>query len=145
MGGVDGNLDGNGPTSELLAVQGGDGLLLVRLGANINEAIALALPGLTPAPAHDASVNNFDSGVSEESCKSSVINSEAEVGDEEHVLGRLASGILASRTSGAGSSGLADARGLLGGLSAFGDGSSFGRSFSLDGRGSNSLLLALSL
>ena len=139
VGSVDGDLDGDGATGNLLALKSGNGLLLVLFRTNIDEAVALALPGVPPAAADDASRDHLEASLGEEGGEASVVNAEAKVGDEEHVLGRLSNRGLTLSTRGPGSTRLANARGLLRGLGAFG--SSLG-SGSLAFSG-GSLLLAL--
>jgi hypothetical protein len=140
MGSVDGDLDGDGATGNLLALKSGNGLLLVLLRTNVDEAVALALPGVAPAAADDASRDNLEASLGEEGGEASVVNAEAKVGDKEHVLGGLSDGGLALRTRGPGSTRLADARGLLRGLGAFGSSLSSG---SLAFSGGGGLLLTL--
>lgn len=110
LGAVDGDLDGDLASSNLLALQGRDGLLLLILRANIDEAVALGAAGLTPAAADNAGRDDVDTGLGEERGQAGIVDGETEVGDEKHVLGGLAFGSLAS---GADNLGLA---GSLGGL-----------------------------
>ena len=65
------------------------------------------------AAADDASRDDVDTGVGEQLFKAGVVNGETEVGDEEHVLRGLASGLLAGRAWRTGCARLALAR-LLG-------------------------------
>lgn len=113
MRGVDGNFDGNGTTTDLLTFQGSDGLLLLGLAADINKSVALAFPGLSPAPADNAGADDVNSGLSEEGRKSGIINAESKVGNKKHGGGGFTSGVFASGTRGTGSFGLART-GLLG-------------------------------
>jgi len=99
MGGVDSDLDSDGSSANVLALQGSDGLLLFFLVTDIDKAVALALPGLTPAPADDAGADNVNASLCEEGGKTGVVDTETKVGDEEHGLGRLASRILTSCAS----------------------------------------------
>jgi hypothetical protein len=140
MGSVDGDLDSDGTTTDLLTIKGRDGLLLVFLRANINEAVTLALAGLAKAPADDASIDYGDASISEQVAESGIVNSKAKIGDEEHVLGRLAGRVLPCRARGARSPGLAGTR-LLGRFSAFSGGGLCG-DLTLSWS-SSSLLLAL--
>ena len=107
MGRIDGDLDGDGTTTELLALESVDSLLLFGLIANINKAVTLALSGFTPPPSNDASGDDFDTRVSKEGRKSIVVDVEAEIGDKEDVLGWFANGVLAGGTRGALRSGFA--------------------------------------
>ena len=51
---IDGDLDGNGTTTDLLALESVDSLLLFSLVTNIYEAVALAPLVLAPMPSNDA-------------------------------------------------------------------------------------------
>jgi hypothetical protein len=113
MRGINGDLDCNLPSTDVFTLKGCDGLLLFSLRADVDEAITLAFPGLSPSPANNASRDDADTGFREESRKTSIINVETEVGNKEHGLGRFADGVFASRASGTGSLGLASARSLL--------------------------------
>lgn len=141
LGGVDSDLDGNRTTGNLLAFKSGDGLLLVLLRANVDEAVALAPPGLAPAATDDASRDDLETSLSEEGGEASIVNAEAKVGNEEHVLGGLSGGGLTLSTRGPGSTRLAGARGLLLGL-ALSTGLGCG-SLACSGGGRSRLLLAL--
>lgn len=103
---IDGDLDGDGTTTDLLALKSVDGLLLFSFVTNIDEAISPALSGLPP-PLNDASRVDFDTCISEESGKAGVIDVEAEVGDEENGLGGFADRILTGGARRAKSPGLA--------------------------------------
>ena len=105
--GVHCDLDRDGSATDLLALESQDGLLLLLLAANIDEAVALALAGLTPAAAHDARGLHVNACVSEERGKTGVIDVETEVGDKKYGLGRLANGVLAGRARLARGTGLA--------------------------------------
>ena len=105
--GVHRDLDRDGSATDLLALESQDGLLLLLLAANVDEAVALALAGLAPTAAHDARGLHFNARVSEERGKTGVVDVETEVGDEEHGLGRIANGVLASRAGLARCTGLA--------------------------------------
>ena len=100
--GVDGDLDGNRAAGDFLALESGDRLLLLLLGANIDEAVALRLAGLAPATANDTGAVDLDAGVSEERSKASIVDVEAKVGDEENGLARLAGRLLSRSTGGTG-------------------------------------------
>lgn len=80
--GVDGNLKNDFTTTNFFALKGLDCLLLLLLGTNIDEAIALGPAWLTPATADDTSRDDGDSGVGEERGEGGVVDSEAEVRDE---------------------------------------------------------------
>ena len=97
--GVDGNPNNDGATVELFALEGIDGFLLFGLIANVDEAVTLALSELTPTPSNDASRNNFEAGIGEESGQSIVFKVEAKVGNKEDGLGWLSNGVF---TNGAG-------------------------------------------
>lgn len=120
--GVDGNFDCDLPSADVFALEGFDSLLLLVLGANVNEAVALAPPGCTPASADNTSRFDLDTSVGEEGRETSVINVEPKVGDKENSLGEFASGVLASRTSGTGSLGLTSTRLLFSSHGAFSSG-----------------------
>jgi hypothetical protein len=94
MTGIDGDLDGDGTTTDLLALESVDGLLLFSLVINFNEAVSLAPSGFAPPPSNDASSNDLESGVGEESGKAGVVDVEAEVGNEENGLGGFTDRIL---------------------------------------------------
>lgn len=132
MGGVDSDLDGDGPATNVLPIEGSDGLLLFLLAANIDEAIALALPGLSPPPANDASRDNVDAGLGEYGAQCGVIGVESKVGDEEHCLGGLACRVFAVCAWHAGctrllGTSLLGSFVLVGGCSTFGSGLILGR------------------
>jgi hypothetical protein len=99
---VDGNLDCNLPATDLLAAERLDGFLLRILVANVDEAVALAAPGRSPAATHNASRGDGDASIREESSEAGIVDVETEVGNEEHGLGGLANGVFASWTGGAG-------------------------------------------
>lgn len=96
---IDGDLDGDGAATDLLALEGIDGLLLFGLVANVNKAVTLAPSGLPP-PSNDASGNDLEASISEKSGQPVVVDVEAEVCNEEHILGWLTDGILTSGTRG---------------------------------------------
>jgi hypothetical protein len=131
VGGVDSNLDSDGASTNLLALQSSDGLLLLCLAANIDESVTLALPGLSPAPANDAGANDVDTSLSEEGGKTSIVNIETKVGDEKHGSGRFTGGILTRGTGWTRGLGLAHTRFLGGAL---------GSGFSLSSWSSSGLL-----
>ena len=80
--GVDGNLKNNFTTANFLALKGLNCLLLLLLGANIDEAIALGTAWLAPATADDASSDDGDSSLREERREGGVVDIEAKVRDE---------------------------------------------------------------
>ena len=141
---VDGDLDSNGTTGNLFSVEGVDRLLLVFLGADVDEAVSLALPGITPAATDNAGRSDVDAGFGEQSFEAIIVDAEAKVGDKEHVLGGFACRVLASGTGWSRCTGLTSTRRLLGrSISGFScSGSGLGSSFALS-RGGSSLLLAL--
>lgn len=98
---IDGDLDGDGAATDLLALEGVDGLLLFGLVANVNKAVTLAPSGLPP-PSNDASGNDLEASISEKSGQPVVVDVEAEVRNEEHILGWFTDGILTSGTRGTG-------------------------------------------
>ena len=100
MRGVDGDLDGDGTTTDLLALESVDSFLLFSLITNINETISLASSGFSPPPSDDASVIDPEARISEESSEAGVVDVEAKVGDEENGLGRFANWILTGGTRG---------------------------------------------
>ena len=95
--GVDGNPNNDGATVELFALEGIDGLLLLGLITNVDEAVTLAPSGITPTPSNDASRNNFEPGIGEESGQSIVFKVEAKVGNKEDSLGWLSNGVFTNR------------------------------------------------
>jgi len=97
---IDGDLDGDGTTANLLALESVDGLLLFGLVANVDEAVSLALSGLTPPPSNNASRANLETGISKESSEAGVVDVKAEVGNEENGLGGFADRILTGGTRG---------------------------------------------
>lgn len=114
--GVHSDLDGDGPSTDLLALERLDSLGLSRLVANVDEAVALALTGLSPAAADDAGGVDSDARLGEDGGELLIADSEAEVRNEEHGLGGLASRLLTGSAWGARSAGLALAGLLLTGL-----------------------------
>lgn len=112
--GVDGNFDSNSPAANFFALKSLNRFFLLFFPAHIDKAVALALPGLTPPPANDAGGIDSKTSVSEERRKTSIIDVEAQIGNEQHGRGGLASRILASRTRGTRCPGLASTRRLLG-------------------------------
>jgi len=100
MRSIDGNLDGDGTTTDLLALESVDGLLLFSLVTNVDEAVSLALSGLTPPPSNNASSDDFEAGVGEESSEAGIVDVEAEVGNEENGLGGFPNRILTGGTRG---------------------------------------------
>lgn len=105
MRSIDGDLDSDGTATDFLALESVDGLLLFGLVANVDKAITLAPSGVTPPLSNDAGRNDLEAGISEESSKPVVVDVEAEVGNEENRLGRLANRILAGGAMEATSSG----------------------------------------
>lgn len=94
---VDGDLDRDGTTTDIFALEGVDGLLLFSLVTNVDEAVTLALSGLPP-PSDDASRVDVEASIGEESGEAGVVDVEAEVGDEENGRGRFADGIFTDGT-----------------------------------------------
>lgn len=105
--GVHGNLHRDWSSTNLLALKQFDGLGLAGLVANIDEAVTLALARLAPTAANDTRGIDGDASVSEDSSKLLVANGEAKVGNKEHSLGWLSSGLLACGALRAGSTSLA--------------------------------------
>jgi hypothetical protein len=140
---VDGDLDSNGTTANIPSVEGVDRRLLVFLGADVDETVSLAPPGI-PAATDNASRNDVDAGFGEQSFKAIIVDVEAKIGDEEGVLGGFACRVLASGTGKSRRTGLTSTRRPLGrSLSGFSSsGRSFGTRFALS-RGGSSPLLAL--
>ena len=99
---IDGDLDGNLPSSNFFALKELEGLLLLFLGTDIDEAIAFGAARLAPPTTNDASRGNGNPSGSEEFGKGGVIDSEAEVGDKEHGLGRFTLGGFTDWTNGSG-------------------------------------------
>jgi hypothetical protein len=97
---IDCYLDGNGSSLDFFALEGGNGLLLLFLIADIDEAVALALARTTKLPADNASRNDVDTGFGEQFSERGIINVETKVGDKEHRLGGLASGFFVGSTTG---------------------------------------------
>jgi hypothetical protein len=108
MRGVDSNFDSDGPSTNIHAFESRNCFFLLFLSTNIDESIALALPGLSPAPANDAGRGDGDTGLSEESGKASIIDVESKVGNKEHSLGGLADRVFTSGARGTRGLGLAD-------------------------------------
>ena len=100
MTSIDGDLDGDGTTTDLFALESVDGLLLFSLVTNVDEAVSLAPSGFAPPPSNDASRIDLDTGIGEESGEGVVIDVEAEVGNEENALGGFADRILTGRARG---------------------------------------------
>ena len=98
---IDGDLDSDGTTTDLLALEGVDGLLLFSLVTDVDETVPFALSGPTPGPSYDASGIDFETRISEESGEAIVVNVEAEVGNKENRLGRFPDRVLADGTGGA--------------------------------------------
>jgi hypothetical protein len=94
---VDGDLDRDGTTTDVLALEGVNGLLLFSLVTNVDETVTLAFSGLPP-PSDDASRVDVEAGIGEESGEAGVVDVEAEVGDEENGRGRFADGIFTDGT-----------------------------------------------
>jgi hypothetical protein len=97
---VDSNLDGNGATVDVLVVESVNCLLLLGLATDVNKAVALAFARIAPATTNDARRADGNASLFEEGLEASVVNVEAEVGNEEHRLGRLARGFFTCRTTG---------------------------------------------
>jgi len=98
---VDRDLDSDGATTDLLALESVDGLLLFTLVANVDETVSLAPSGFAPPPSNDASRIDVEAGISEESGKAGIVDVEAEIGNEENGLGGFADRILTGRAGGA--------------------------------------------
>lgn len=107
MTSVDGDLDGDGTTTDLLALESVDGLLLFSLVTDVNEAVSLAPSRLAPPLSNDAGRIDIETRISEESGKAVVVDVEAEVGNEENCLGGFADRILTGRAGETRSPGLA--------------------------------------
>jgi hypothetical protein len=88
---VDGNLDSNLPSSNLLALEKFKSLPLLVLGANVDKSISLGTTRSAPATTDDTSRVDVDAGRSKEFGESGIVNGEAEIGNEEHRLGGFAS------------------------------------------------------
>jgi hypothetical protein len=114
LGSVDGDLDSDGTTSDLLALESFNGLLLLLLATNIDKAVTLRASGMAPAFTDDAGRNDVDACLGEETSQASIVNVEAKVGNEKHGLGRFTSGVLTSRTRWAGLPGFPNTRLLFG-------------------------------
>jgi hypothetical protein len=142
VGSVDGDLDGNGPAANFFALESFDRLLLLLFATNVDEAVALALPGLSPTPADNTGRCDSNTSIGEQGGETSVIDVEPKVGDKEHGRGLLSHRVLPSRARGTRSLGLADAGSLLSGRRV-----SRGRLGRIGGRrcGSSFLLLCLRL
>jgi len=93
---VDCYLDGDGSSTDVLALESDNGLLLLLLIADIDETVALTLARTTILPADNTSRNDVDTGFGKQIIERGVINVETKVGDKEHRLGGLASGFFAS-------------------------------------------------
>jgi len=91
---IDGYLDGDSTTTDLLALESVDSLLLLSLVTNVDEAVSLAPSGFAPPPSNNASSIDLETGISEESGKAGIVDVEAEVGNEENGLGGFADRIL---------------------------------------------------
>ena len=100
---VDGDLDSDGPATDLLSIEQLDRLELLLLGADVDEAKAFRFSGLSPATTNNASRVDFDAGIGEDGAELLVGDGKSEVGDEQVGLGGLASRLLASGAWGAGS------------------------------------------
>jgi hypothetical protein len=110
MGRIDGDLDSDGATTDFLALEGVDGLLLFGLVTNVHEAVTLALSGPTPPPSDNASGDDLETSVSKESSKAVVVDIETKIGDKENGLGWFADGVLTGGTRGTMGSGSALSR-----------------------------------
>lgn len=131
---VDGDLDGDLPSSDFLALKELEGLPLLLLGTYIDETIAFGAARLTPSTTNDASGGDSNPGGSEEFGKGGVVDSEAQVGDEEHGLGRFTLGGFTDWTNGSGGFGSGSLDLLWLGLSrSSGGGSASGINFTLFG------------
>lgn len=100
MGRIDGDLDGDGATTNLFALESIDGLLLFLLVTDIDKSVSLAPSGLTPPPSNDAGGNDMETCISKESGESGIVDAEAEVGNKENGLGGFADRILTGGTRG---------------------------------------------
>ena len=105
--GIDGDFDGDGASTDLLALESVDGLLLFILITNVDETIPLAFSGLTPPPSDDTSIVDPEARIGEESGEACVFDVEAEVGNKEDGLGGFANRVLTDGTGGTGSPGFA--------------------------------------
>jgi len=103
--GIDGDLDGDSTTTDLLALESVDGLLLFSLVTNVDETIPLAFSRLTPPPSDDASIVDPEARIGEESGKTCVVDIEAEIGNEEDGLGGFANWVLTGGTGRTGETG----------------------------------------
>jgi hypothetical protein len=97
---IDGDLDSDGTTANFLALEGVDGLLLFFLVTNVDKAVSLAPSGPTPPYSNDASGNDVETRIGEESSETIIVDVKAEVGDKENGLGGFADRILADGTRG---------------------------------------------
>ena len=105
--GIDGDLDCDGTTTNLLALESVDGLLLFILVTNVDETIPLAFSGLTPPPTDDASSVDPEARIGEESGEACVVDIEAEIGNEEDGFGGFANRVLTDGTGETGGPGFA--------------------------------------
>lgn len=91
---IDGYLDGDSTTTDLLALESVNGLLLFSLVTDVDEAVPLAPSGFAPPPSNNASSIDLETCISEESGKAGIIDVEAEVCNKENGLGGFADRIL---------------------------------------------------
>jgi len=87
---IDGDLDSKFAAVDFFTLQSLESLLLLFLGANINKAVALALPGSTPPLPDNASGDDIETVGREDFGELGVINAKTEIGDEEDGLGGFA-------------------------------------------------------
>lgn len=114
MGRIDSDLDGDGPSTNILAFESSDCLLLLLLASDVDKAIAFALPWLSPASADNAGRIDSDAGIGEQSRKTFIIDVESEVGHKQHILGRFTGRVFTSWAGRAGCPGLANTWCFLG-------------------------------
>jgi hypothetical protein len=100
--GIDCYLDGNGSSTNVFALEGGNGFLLFFLIADIDETVALTLARTTILPADNTSRNDVDTSFGEQLSERGVIDVETKVGDKEHRLGGLAIGFFVGSATGTG-------------------------------------------
>lgn len=111
---IDSDLNSDGPSANILAIEGSNCFVLLLFTSNVNESVTLAPPGLSPATTNNTSGVDMNAGISEESCEAGIFNGETQVGDEEDRLGELSNGIFTSGPLGARGTRFACAR-FLGG------------------------------
>jgi hypothetical protein len=97
---IDGDLDGDGSSANILALKSLNCLLLLDLVPDINKTVTLTLTGASILSANDASRDDIDAGISEQGSEGNIIDVETEIGDKEHRLGGFAGGLFACSTAG---------------------------------------------